>query len=547
MSSSDGEGPGQKPKPPAASSTLAGMPPPKDPQGASSPARAPLPPPKAPPGGRPHAPSTSPPPAGRPHSPSSPPPAQNPLSGPHATPAAPSGSYAAQNPPSGQHAMPAAPSGPYAAPYAAPGAPGAPSGPHAFPAPSVPQPFAAPSSNPIASQHQPAFIHPGPVPTQPGFDAFGHHGLQPGDSMEEVPGSQFVKFLKISSRRAFRLRIEPGEVLPSERASLERASPPILDSNLQAFLAWRRSVLFLVAVALVPLSIIGLVDAMAASMPMAIRLVKLAPAFAEGLFCWICWTQLKHWSHWRTQRRKLFLGWLLFMGAPFVVFLYPLRTEITGPVSSPANAVTSFVFAMIAMLELAPKAISLMPGLIRASLVIKLLFPGSTAPGWLIVMYAPLYALIAYVVLIIPYQFTGSGWFISGVLGVIAGQIVLARAGFSLARPLGEVEALRAIRRVRVTYISVMVLSAILIVVALGSLVDALHMRATDVITAVMKFETNVLILTLIGADLVITNLDRARSHTVGHGHVEAQAEVKIAAFVSLDAPSTPPPGGPAL
>jgi len=82
-------------------------------------------------------------------------------------------------------------------------------------------------------------------------------------------------------------------VLPTERAALERASPPILDSNLQAFLAWRRSVLFLVAVALVPLSIIGLVDAMAGSMPAPIRLVKLGPALTEGAFCWICWTSVR--------------------------------------------------------------------------------------------------------------------------------------------------------------------------------------------------------------------------------------------------------------
>jgi hypothetical protein len=377
--------------------------------------------------------------------------------------------------------------------------------------------------------------------------------------MEDVPGSQFVKFLKISSRRAFRLRIEPREVLPTERASLERAQPPILDANLQAFLAWRRSVLFLVAVALVPLSIIGLVDTMAGSMPTAIRIVKLGPALAEGVFCWICWTQLKRWSHWRRQRRVLFWGWLLFMAMPFVVFLYPLRTAVMEAGANHAEAIRAlgvdgtmrraadpFVYAMIAMLQLAPKAISLMPGLIRASLVIKLLFPGSTQPGWLIVMCAPLYALLGYVVLIVPYQFTGSGWFISGVLGLVLAQGLLARAGFSLAQPLLEDEALRAVKRVRTYYMFVMFLSAILIVVALGSLVVSLKMRAADVITAVMKFETNVLILTMIGADLVITNLDRARRHTMGKGHVEEQSEIKIAAFVSLEAPSTPPPSGPA-
>jgi hypothetical protein len=434
--------------------------------------------------------------------------------------------------------------------------------------PLAPSPHAAH----VAAQHQPAFVSspaapgspgsPGSiVATQPPFGAIGYppHAHPHSDSIEEVPGSLFVKFLKISSRRAFRLRIEPSEVLPTERASLERASPPILDANLQAFLAWRRSVLFLVAVALVPLSIIGLVDAMAGSMPTAIRLVKLGPALAEGLFCWICWTQLKRWSHWRQQRRKLFWGWLLFMAMPFIVFLYPLRTVMVETVSNPvdalrglgvagtyARAVQPFVFAMIAMLQLAPKAISLMPGLIRASLVIKLLFPGSTAPGWLIVMCSPLYALLAYVILIIPYQFTGSGWFICGVLGLILGQGLLARAGFSLAQPLLADEALKRIKRVRVYYLAVMIVSAILIIIALSRLVNILNMRATDVITAVMKFETNVLILTMIGADLVVTNLDRARSHTVGKGHVEEESEVKIAAFVSLDAPATPPPSGPA-
>lgn len=400
-----------------------------------------------------------------------------------------------------------------------------------------------PQDGPQAYQQQPS----GPTHALPPA-----YAPPPGASIdEEVPGSEFIKFLKISTRRAFRLRIESNEVLPAERASLQAANPPIVDLNLQAFLAWRRSVLFLVSCALIPLSIIGLADAVAGSMPTPIRVVRLAPALAEAIFCFICWRQLKRWAHWRTQRRWLFWGWLLFMITPFVVFLYPLRAVLLDTVHRPVEtlaalgiggtykrAVMPFVFAMIAMLQLAPKAISLMPGLIRSSLVIKLLFPGSTAPGWLIVMCAPLYALLAYVILIIPYQFTGSGWFVAGVLGVVAGQAVLARAGFALAQPLSEEEALRHIKRVRVYYVAVMFISAVLIIVALGSLVKQFDLRVADVITAVLKFEANVLILTMIGADLVITNLDRARSQSVDRRHVEEHAEVKIAAFVSL----APPP-----
>jgi hypothetical protein len=385
------------------------------------------------------------------------------------------------------------------------------------------------------------------------------HPPPPSGGYEEIPGATFVSFLKISARRAFRLRIEPSEVLPAERYALEHASPPIIDPNLQAFLAWRRSVLFLVAVALVPLSLIGIIDGLSGGprVHQAIRVVKLGPALAEGLFCLICWHQLRRWAHWRTQRRKLFWGWLIFLLAPFVVFAYPLRTAFEELGRHPKatlaalgvdgvyrQAVMPFVFAMIAMLQLAPKVISLMPGLIRASMVIKLLFPGSTAPGWLVVLASPLYAMYAYAILIIPYQFTGSGWFIAGIIGVILAQASLARSGYQLARPLTEAEALRYIKKVRTWYLGVMVVSAALIIVALGSLVDQLNLRVTDVITTVLKFEANVLILTMIGADLVITNLDRARASTAGALHHEEQAELKIAAFVGLDAPPVPPPPG---
>ncbi len=372
-------------------------------------------------------------------------------------------------------------------------------------------------------------------------------------SMEEVPGSQFVSFLKISLRRAFRLRIEPSEVLDSERASLVEANPPIVDPNLQAFLAWRRSVLFLVACSLALLTFIGVTAAIAGSMATPIRFVKLAPAIAEGIFAYICWSQLRHWAHWRRQRRMLMLGWLLFMAMPFIVFLYPLGSAapsrddlIALGTSGGAKIVHPFLFAMLAMLQLAPKAISLMPGLIRASLVIKLLFPGSSAPGWLIVVAAPLYALLAYVVLIVPYQLTGSGWFIAGVLGLIAGQALLARAGYGLAQPLSEQDALAQVNRVRRIYVAMMVVAGFLIMIAIWSLVNQLHLSVTDVFLAIIKFETNVLVLTMIGADLVITHLDRARTQTAGKDHVEDLAELKIAAFVSLDAPHTPPPSGPA-
>lgn len=406
---------------------------------------------------------------------------------------------------------------------------------------------------------------PGPEPGTPAAPAppsrSGRNAI--AALLEEVPAKSFLKFLKISAKRAFRLRIDPGEVLPAERYELAHANPPIVEPNLQAFLAWRRSVLFLVGCALIPLTIIGLYNGLSGNLPDPIRFVKLAPAVAEALFLLIAWTQLKHWAHWRRQRRWLFWGWLLFLITPFIVFIYPLRTIIDdwhrphnkaelmaqkdallamGVDGVKQRILMPFVFAMIAMLQLAPKAISLMPGLVRASMVVKLLFPGSSAPGWLIAMAAPMYALLAYVILIIPYQFTGDPRFITGILLVVVGQGVLARAGFRLARPMSEDEAVKAIKVARKIYLLTMLLSAVMIVAALYGLVTQLHLRITDVVLTVLKFESNVLMLTMIGADLVVTNLDRARTYTAGADHVEDAAEQKIAAFVGLDAPPGPPP-----
>src|SRR5436305_1457795 len=59
------------------------------------------------------------------------------------------------------------------------------------------------------------------------------------------------------------------------------------------------------------------------------------------------------------------------------------------------------MFGMQALMVLGPKVISLMPGMIRASIVAKLQFPGATAPGWLMMLAAPVYALFAYIIVLL--------------------------------------------------------------------------------------------------------------------------------------------------
>jgi hypothetical protein len=429
------------------------------------------------------------------------------------------------------------------------------------PAPAPVSPFAAPPG-----QADPAWAQPharGGIPEARLVESESSPIEQLAEAAAEVPG-RFMGFLKLSAKRAFRIRIEPSEVLPDERQALATANPPIIDENLQAFLAWRRSVLFLVATMLTVLSIMGLIESFSGKAASSVRFVKLLPTLAEVAFCLVCWLQLRNWTDWRKQRKWLLYGWLLFMLTPFFVFMYPLKLVVLDAAATlkPAEvveqvrvlgyqgvynrAIAPFAFAMIALFQLAPKVISLMPGLIRSSMVIKLLFPGASAPGWLIVMCAPLYALIAYALLIVPYQFTASGWFIFGVVLIMIAQVLVMRSGFALAKPLSQEEALRHIKRIRTFYMVLLGTAAISMIVGLGLLVKLLGMKWTTVVTTVLKFEANVMILTTIGTDLVVTNLDRARGYTEGKEHIEAETELKIAAFVGLNAPPTPPPPGPA-
>jgi hypothetical protein len=77
-----------------------------------------------------------------------------------------------------------------------------------------------------------------------------------------------------------------------------------------------------------------------------------------------------------------------------------------------------------------------------------------------------------------------------------------------------------------------MLVFAVCLLVALGSLAGQLGV--TTIVTFALSFETNVLILTLIGSDLVITSLARARGLQSGSDTTQHVAETdrQLTAFV---------------
>lgn len=359
-------------------------------------------------------------------------------------------------------------------------------------------------------------------------------------------------FVWLSLRRAFRLNIQTDEVLPTERAVLETQATQLRNPEHQAFLAWRRSVLLLVAIMFVPLTVFRFIETFdGPDIPHLGRAFQLLPAFAEAAFCIVAFDQLKNWAQWKKQRRILFFAWAIYFVAPFLVYAYPFRLaydnywQTAEDLRRVANInihvtradyhfVVGMVFGMQALLVLGPKVVSLMPGMIRASIVSKLQFPGATAPGWLMMLAAPFYALFAYIIVLLPYQITGSWQFVLGNVGVMLAQVFIGISGRRLTVPLTVEESYHRIHKTWLAYIGILVVSAAFMIYGLDDFIHELHLGTVRVITGILSFASNVLLDTLIGADAIIAAMAYFRRRSLpdpDHERLMRDAEAKLDVF----------------
>ena len=405
---------------------------------------------------------------------------------------------------------------------------------------------------PPANQVQPASIQP-PHASSQRPDAIAVQRKTHLISTVNAPaGTGFGAMAALSLRRAFRLRIEPNEVLEDERFAMLRAKPPITNENQQAFLAWRRSVLFMAALLMVPVALLHAVENLDfdSGTPEGWKTVSVIAFLVEAGFAVFLWMQVPKWTAWRTQSRALAIGWVVYFFTPFLVFLYPLadallEMQLQGADASavPADALRQIKVAAGAMigagalLSLAPKVISLLQGVIRASIATKTLFPGATAPGWTMVIAAPLYMIIFYMFVLLPYHFSGSGLVGLGLLLVLIAKASLVRAGLGLTKPMTDEVARAATKRALSLWMVLLVCGAGAIIAGLWDTIkDA---KPLTFINFGLAMGANILVLTLIATDGIIAALNRARGTSPEEETLSDQAAAQVAAF-TRDA-TTPP------
>jgi hypothetical protein len=373
----------------------------------------------------------------------------------------------------------------------------------------------------------------------------------------KAPAETFSRhFFGISLRRAYRLDIKTDEVLPAERAHLEAQASHIRNPEHQAFLAWRRSVLLMVAIMFVPLTISRFLETWhGLKVPGTGRIFTFFPVIAEAVFCIVMFDQLRNWAQWKKQRRILFIAWGIYFIAPFAMYLFPYREAYDGtagyymaramlnsgalPFKLTAGRWHMMVgvrFGIAALLLLGPKIISLMPGLIRASIVTKLQFPGTTAPGWLMMLAAPLYALFAYIIVLLPYQITGSWQFLAGNAGILIAQIFIATAGRRFTVPMTNEEANHRIHSSWLAYIGIIVVSAGFMVYGVADFIKEMQLGTWSVISGVLTVASNVLLDTLVGTDAIVTAMSYLKRQAIpdpAHVQLLQDAEAKLQIFTS--------------
>ncbi len=337
-------------------------------------------------------------------------------------------------------------------------------------------------------------------------------------------------------RRAFRLRIDANEILDDERTALLNARPAVTDETQQAFLAWRRSVLFMAALLMVPVVLLHAMESLdQEGMPDGWKAINGFAVFIEACFAIFLWTQVPRWTKWKRQSRALSIAWLVYFLTPFLVFLYPLASSMDyqGLGSDEAKQATRMTVGIAigasALIQLAPKIISLLQGMIRAAIATKTLFPGASAPGWLMVIAAPLYMIIFYVFVLLPYHFTDSGLVVLGMILVLLAKGTLVRAGLALTRPMRDDVARVATARALLTWVCLLAVGALFIVGGLWELVA----RAPGLTLAnfALSMAANILLLTLISTDGLISGLDRARGTSSEERALADEVQGQLAAF----------------
>jgi hypothetical protein len=258
-------------------------------------------------------------------------------------------------------------------------------------------------------------------------------------------------------RRAFFRDAPALSLTDAERAQLLAAGA--VEGPLQRYAIWRRSALFVVFGPTLLAALMATAD-MASGGKEGLSRTGVILTLAGALALWAmpisALVALGSWSSLERSQRAVIAGWAFSFLPPFLIALVPLRWwfDRSGPADQELRhrlglAVLDVLDGLHLAFTLLPTALSILPGLVRACLRVKVLLPGTILPGWFLMTGPPFYLLLWALALIVLNHVAGSPLLVLGVLFSIGAPLTYVWRADLFVRPLlpDEVGTINRARR----------------------------------------------------------------------------------------------------
>ncbi len=147
---------------------------------------------------------------------------------------------------------------------------------------------------------------------------------------------------------------------------------------------------------------------------------------------------------WHNILRSRFLArsaWLVLLFVPMLIGLVPASvlvdfSQIDDPeMAKQMTMIMGLAFGLTYLSILGPKVIAIFPGTIRSAMALKVLLPESPAPGWLVAIFAPIYALSMFVITIFLNQIGANLGILVGMLCITAAPLIYIFRAKDVLRP----------------------------------------------------------------------------------------------------------------
>ena len=224
----------------------------------------------------------------------------------------------------------------------------------------------------------------------------------------------------------------------------------------------------------------------------------------------------RNWRNWRKSRKMALIGVGVVLVPELVAMIIPwasmmnfnhLNTQGAAMTSQQMKGVMQLTVIYVVLATAIPFFYGLVNGILRASLSAKTLVPSSIVCGWGSMLLAATIAVPWYIILSVVCQFEADALIVTGTVCLLAAPLSILFKARRLGLPLTPEEASPLVKRTKLWLTGLNVLGMAMIIAYLA---DKDFVSAFDIITLVIHYLANLMLVQVLAVDLLVLLLDRA-------------------------------------